>query len=109
MRDAVATLGGDLAADGLSPSGGVIGVYSAEQFPPLLPPAAPALNDTGWAEWAGTSFATPIMAGVAANFWATQPGAARPTLDQINALVHSRPTVTDLGVPGVPTRLTWLP
>ena len=61
------------------------------------------------ANMAGTSFATPIMAGVAANFWATQPGAARPTLDQINALVHSRPTVTDLGVPGVPTRLTWLP
>jgi hypothetical protein len=109
VRDAVATLGGDLAADGLSPSGGVIGVYSAEQFPPLLPPAAPAMNDTGWAEWAGTSFATPIMAGVAANFWATHPGAARPTLDEINTLVRSRPTVADLGVPGVPTRLTWLP
>jgi hypothetical protein len=109
VRDAVATLGGDLAADGLSPSGGVIGVYSAEQFPPLLPPAAPALNDTGWAEWAGTSFATPIMAGVVANYWATQPGDARPMLDQINTLVHSRPNVADLGVPGVPTRLTWLP
>jgi hypothetical protein len=109
VRDAVTTLGGDLAADGLSPSGGVIGVYSAEQFPPLLPPAAPPLNDTGWAEWAGTSFATPIMAGVTANFWATQPGDARPTLDQINTLVHSRPNVADLGVPDVPTRLTWLP
>ena len=109
VRDAVATLGGDLAADGLSPSGGVIGVYSSEQFPPLLPPAAPPLNDTGWAEWAGTSFATPIMSGVTANFWATHPGAARPTLDQINTLVHIRPNVADLGVPAVPTRLTWLP
>jgi hypothetical protein len=109
VRDAVATFGGDLAAVGLSPSGGVIGVYSAEQFPPLLPPAPPAINDTGWAEWAGTSFATPIMAGIAANFWATKPDKAKPTLDQINALVHSHPNVADLGVPGVPTRLTWLP
>lgn len=109
VRDAVATLGGDLAADGLRPSGGVIGVYSSEQFPPLLPPAPPALNDTGWAEWAGTSFATPIMAGVAANFWTTHPSDARTTLDEINTLVHSRPNVADLGVPGVPTRLTWLP
>jgi hypothetical protein len=109
VRDAVATLGGDLAADGLSPSGGVIGVYSTEQFPPLLPPAAPALNVTGWAEWAGTSFATPIMAGVAANYWATRPGAAQARLDEINTLVHGRPNVADLGVPGVPTRLTWLP
>ena len=109
VRDAVATFGGDLAADGLSPSGGVIGLYSAEQFPPLLPPAPAAMNDTGWAEWAGTSFATPIMAGVSANYWATQPNQARPTLDQINALVHSHPNVADLGVPGLPTRLTWLP
>jgi hypothetical protein len=109
VRDAVATLGGDLAADGVSPSGGVIGVYTAEQFPPLLPPAQPALNTTGWAEWAGTSFATPIMAGVAANFWATHPGAARSKLDEINTLVHQRANVADLGVPGVPTRLTWLP
>jgi hypothetical protein len=109
IRDAVATFGGDLAADGLSPSGGVIGVYSAEQFPPLLPPAAPAINFTGWAEWSGTSFATPILAGIAANYWATQPNPAKPILDQINALVHSHPNVADLGVPGVPTRLTWLP
>ena len=88
----------------------MIGVYSAEQFPPLLPPAAPALNETGWAEWSGTSFATPIMAGVAANFWAVRPDlTARPMLAQINKLVHTHPNVTDLGVPGVPTRLTWLP
>lgn len=109
VRDAVATFGGDLALDGLSPSGGVIGVFSAEQFPPMLPPAGPALNTTGWAEWAGTSFATPIMAGITANFWATHPNAAKPTLDEINAIVHGRPSVADLGVPGVPTRLTWLP
>jgi subtilisin family serine protease len=109
VRDAVATLGGDLAPDGLSPSGGVIGVYSAEQFPPFLPPAGPALNETGWAQWAGTSFATPIIAGIAANFWATHPDTARPTLHKINALVHQRANVPDLGVPAVPTRLTWLP
>jgi hypothetical protein len=109
VRDAVATLGGDLAPDGLSPRGGVISVYTAEQFPPLLPPAVPALNDTGWAEWAGTSFATPIVAGISANFWATHAAAARPTLDKINEIVHHHTDVADLGVPGVPTRLTWLP
>jgi hypothetical protein len=112
IRDAVATLGGDLAPDGLSPTGGVIGVYSAPQFPPLLPPAGPAPNNTGWAEWAGTSFATPIMSGIAANLWATEPAkVSTEILKDINAAARTGapPDVPDLGVPGVPVRLTWLP
>jgi hypothetical protein len=111
VRDAVATLGGDLAADGVSPSGGVINVYSARQYPPQFPPAAQAPNTTGWAEWSGTSFATPIMSGIAANFWATYPDSATNTLNNLNAAVRfgNQPDVPDLGVPSVPVSLTWLP
>jgi subtilisin family serine protease len=112
LRDAVATLGGDLAPDGLSPRSGVIGVYSAKQFPPLLPPAPPAANTTGWAEWSGTSFATPIMSGIAANLWATRPtDNATAILGAINTAARdgAAPDVADLGVPAVPVRLTWLP
>jgi hypothetical protein len=112
IRDAVATLGGDVASDGLTPSSGVIGVYSAARFPPLLPPAPQAVNETGWAEWSGTSFATPIMSGVAANVWATDPAeTAKSTLEDINeaARTSSAADVPDLGVPGVPVRFTWLP
>jgi hypothetical protein len=111
IRDAVATLGGDLAADGVSPAGGVINVYSARQYPPLFPPAAKELNTTGWAEWSGTSFATPIMSGIAANFWATYPDTAQNTLKNLNAAIRfgPQPDVPDLGVPAVPVSLTWLP
>lgn len=112
VRDGVATLGGDLAADGLTPVGGVIGVYTAKHFPPLPPTAPPALNSNGWAEWSGTSFATPIMAGVAANLWMTDiDDRADVVLKRINARAREnhRPDVPDLGVPGIPVRLTWLP
>jgi hypothetical protein len=111
VRDAVATLGGDLAADGVSPTGGVINVYSARQFPPLFPPAVKEPNATGWAEWSGTSFATPIVSGIAANFWATYSDTATNTLRNLNAAIRfgPQPDVPDLGVPAVPVSLTWLP
>jgi hypothetical protein len=111
VRDAVATLGGDLAADGASPTGGVINVYSAKHYPPLFPPASDEPNTTGWAEWAGTSFATPIMSGIAANFWATYPDSAENTLENLNAATRfgNQGDVPDLGVPSVPISLTWLP
>jgi subtilisin family serine protease len=112
IRDAVATLGGDLAADGISPIGGIVSVFSAEEFPPLSPGSVGALNETGWAEWSGTSFATPILAGVAANLWVTQPGKnSAQMIADVNADARSggRPDVADLGVPGLPVRLVWLP
>jgi hypothetical protein len=108
VRDALATLGGDLAADGVSPRSGVIGVYTAEQFPP----PSGALNESGWAEWSGTSFATPIMAGVSANMWASQANLTpAQLLAQMNGAARSAGSseVLALGVPGVPVRLTWLP
>lgn len=110
VRDAVATLGGDLAPDGVTPRAGVIGVYTAEQFP-----GTGVLNDSGWAEWSGTSFATPIMAGIAANVWSSQPGLdARRVLDKLNDAARPSGTpeveveVEGLDVPGVPVRLIWL-
>jgi hypothetical protein len=110
VRDAVATFGGDLDSDGVSPSAGVIGVYSSKRFPPVLPPAPRPRNLTGWAEWSGTSFATPIMSGIAANFWATYPGCAQDTLANLNAAVRfGTSDVPDLEVPPVPVSLTWLP
>jgi subtilisin family serine protease len=107
----VATLGGDLASDGVHPTGGMISVYTAATFPPLLPPAPPTVNTSGWGEWAGTSFAAPIVTGIAANLWMTDPGAsAASILAEINARVRAHtPLQPDLGVPGIPLRLTWLP
>jgi hypothetical protein len=112
VRDAVATLGGDLAPDGVSPAGGVISVFSSEEFPPLPPASVSVLNDAGWAEWSGTSFATPILSGIAANLWSTQPAqSAAQIVAALNAEARSGSSadVADLGVPGVPVRLVWLP
>ncbi|MBV9600085.1 MAG: S8/S53 family peptidase [Chloroflexi bacterium] len=111
-RDAVSTLGGDVDVDGITPQSGVIGIYAAERFPPLLPPAEPLVNRSGWAQWSGTSFATPLMAGIAANTWATQTGSnARQILDRLNAESRAggRPESPELGVVNVPVSLTWFP
>src|SRR5262249_55911569 len=61
LGDHVATFGGSVS-DGLEPEDGVIGIYSGE-FPLRRP------NETGWAYWSGTSFATAIVSGIAANLW----------------------------------------
>lgn len=62
LGDHVATFGGNVT-NGLQPEDGVIGIYSGE-FPFNRP------NETGWASWSGTSFATAIVSGIAANYWA---------------------------------------
>ena len=54
----------------VKPSDMMRGIYSSVEFPPLSldPPAQyyAAPNDTAWAYWVGTSFATPIISAVAA-------------------------------------------
>jgi subtilisin family serine protease len=62
LGDHVATFGGN-SSEMLEPEDGVVGIYSGE-FPDERP------NETGWAYWSGTSFATGIVSGIAANFWA---------------------------------------
>src|SRR5262249_10904484 len=76
LGDHVSTFGGD--PSGLEPRNGVIGVYSGE-FPAPEPTgkkkkkkAQAPENETGWAYWSGTSFATGIISGIAANFWAAR-------------------------------------
>lgn len=56
------------------------GIYSSVEFPPLSSaPADPseqyytALNENAWAYWVGTSFATPIVAALAARILEANP------------------------------------
>lgn len=51
-----------------SPVDAVRGIFSSEQIP-----ISGAPNQTGWAYWVGTSFATPVITGIAADLWAAHP------------------------------------
>ena len=82
MGDGIATFGGDarLAAPDAPPvveGEWVTGVFSADQFP-----FGGGANRTGWARWAGTSFATPIISGIAASVWGSQPALTPPAVMQ---------------------------
>lgn len=63
-------------------SEGIVGPYSYDH---IEEPGAVTRNDYGLAEWAGTSFATPIAAALAACLWSYNPAAlnARDVLDAI--------------------------
>jgi hypothetical protein len=107
----ISTLGGDLASDGRSPIGGLIGIYTAPEFPSVQPGSPPPLNEFGWAEWAGTSFATPIISGVAANLWSTQPHLnAKQVLDALNLTARSGRAlgIPDRGMPSLPIAARWI-
>jgi subtilisin family serine protease len=65
LGDHVATFGGSIDSHD-QPERGVIGIYAGE-FP------SGKSNDTGWAYWSGTSFATALVSGMAANVWAGSP------------------------------------
>jgi len=65
---------------------GVMGLAVA----PSLPPAPDGIatqpnNTTGWAQWAGTSFAAPIVVGMAVCMWEADPGLSGDQL--INKLI----------------------
>jgi subtilisin family serine protease len=96
LGDHVATFGGN-SSDALEPEDGVIGIYSGE-FPDGRP------NETGWAFWSGTSFATGIMSGIAANFWAVRRQ-EDPTLHATSVLADLHGEASDFG-PYVPALRT---
>jgi subtilisin family serine protease len=56
-------------------------------------PAPARPNTTGWVYWAGTSYATAIISGIAANVWAKQPALPPP----VNA---AGDVVDNTGAPG---------
>jgi hypothetical protein len=72
LGNGITSFGGEIGRDGA----GVIGVYTAPTFP------GGGSNATGWAQWAGTSFATPIVTGVAARLWARDNQQQPPRLMQ---------------------------
>jgi hypothetical protein len=122
MGNGVAVYGGDSRLDPAGgppimtrpdgpnrPPDGIVGLYSLPDFPLLVPAAAAAagafpLNDSGWAYWAGTSFATPIISGIVADYWADQVGAgASPVPLQVMRAVigFQSGVVGDLEVPAI--------
>ncbi|HVG98295.1 MAG TPA: S8 family serine peptidase, partial [Chloroflexota bacterium] len=108
LGNAVAVFGGD-AAPGPNPDDpnlintnvpegtvdAVVGVFSAPTFPQLRPAGPgrerpPKENETGWAYWAGTSFATPIVSGLSASVWSAQPGLPpRKVLDAVRSFASA--------------------
>ncbi len=92
--NAVATYGGQGVLRGDiavvppgDPRDGVVGVYTHHSFDTL---DGPQPNNSGWAYWSGSSFATPMVSGMAANLLAADQAAWED--DQ------GRPRLTPLGV-----------
>jgi hypothetical protein len=98
LGDHVATFGGDRGA-AFEPRDGVVGIYSGE-FPPQRTGQAAPDNATGWAYWSGTSFATALVSGIAANVWATRPTAHA---SEILADIHSAAVEAGAYVPALRT------
>jgi len=99
--DHVATFGGE-RGQGFAPLDGVTGIYSGA-FPGDGP------NRTGWASWAGTSFATAIVSGIAANVWARNPSAsAGEILAEVHELALNTGTyVSELRTPSIALDGAW--
>jgi hypothetical protein len=81
----------------------IAGLFSAGRLP--LDGSA---NDTGWAYWAGTSFAAPVASAIAANVWATA-GAALDAPMVLDAVRNYTVTpLPDLDSPSIPARQEYV-
>ena len=126
LGNGVATFGGDapsattvhpgglpLAAAGAGEAGGgsveaMVGLFTAPVFPLSSPPNSPEANQSSWAYWAGTSFATPVISGIAACLWASDAGL--PASQLIKAVRrYASGSVADLDCPSIPAYQTFVP
>lgn len=78
----------------------VVGIYSAEEFP-----FGQGANHNGWAYWAGTSFATPIISALIAQEWILHPHlTARDVIAAVRARAESGGSA--LRAPIIPAKST---
>ncbi len=80
-RTGIITFGGNASLENITDSEkGMLGIYIG-QFPDGQ------LSTNGWARWAGTSFATPVVSGILAHLCAT----GRSLADAIQAIYDAEP------------------
>jgi hypothetical protein len=73
----------------------VVGIFSQPRLP-----ITGATNDTGWAAWAGTSFATPVATAIAARIWEADPTLTpQQVIDKVRALAQPAPGADVLEAP----------
>lgn len=73
--DGIAAFGGERVDNGAVylTDVGLFGLAVRDDFPAYAAGGPVVPNTNGWAQWAGTSFATPVVAGFAAGIWAVNP------------------------------------
>lgn len=106
LGDHVATFGG-VQTSGPEPEidSAMVGIYSGE-FADGRP------NETGWATWSGTSFATAIVSGVASNYWSAHASEEPLHASEVLADLHADarelgPYVAALRTPSIAVRGEW--